>query len=265
MIAMYVTTDRHQTGRTKPAEAPQSRFDFSPWGELRPLPGEETAAAPTPADPVVPLWERVAAVLLLLLLSPVILAVAIAILAEPPRGPVFYSQERVGLDRRRRARPDWGPYGEDRRQTPGSGRSFNIVKFRTMVPNAERLTGPVWAQERDPRITRVGQFLRLSRLDEIPQLINVVQGHMRLIGPRPERPHFVTRLVEEIPEYAVRQKVPPGITGLAQVKRHYDATVEDVRKKVQYDVYYVTHRCGLLDLKILLATIDVVLRRKGAR
>jgi lipopolysaccharide/colanic/teichoic acid biosynthesis glycosyltransferase len=153
----------------------------------------------------------------------------------------------------------------DRRKTPGLGTTFEIWKFRTMIPDAEKSSGPVWATAHDPRITRLGRFLRLSRLDELPQLVNVVKGDMRIIGPRPERPHFVRQLVERMPEYRERLSVPPGITGLAQVEREYDASVDDVRTKVKYDVYYVKNRSARLDAKILLKTIHVVVSRKGAR
>jgi len=199
---------------------------------------------------------------MLLMLTPVIALVIVAIKIDSPRGPVFYRQERVGVDRRRQT---MRPMSGERRKTRGFGRLFLIWKFRTMVPNAEALTGPVWAAERDPRITRVGRVLRQLRLDELPQLLNVATGEMSLIGPRPERAHFVEKLSEEMPTYEQRLSVPPGITGLAQVEREYDASVNDVRTKLQYDLFYVKHRSTLMNVKILIKTVDVVLRGRGAR
>jgi lipopolysaccharide/colanic/teichoic acid biosynthesis glycosyltransferase len=134
-----------------------------------------------------------------------------------------------------------------------------------MIPDAEAGTGPVWAAEDDPRITPTGRFLRKTRLDELPQLWNVLRGEMRLVGPRPERPHFVDMLSERVPGYRDRLRVPPGITGLAQVEREYDADVEDVRKKLRYDLYYIENRRPTFDLRILAKTVLVVLGRKGAR
>ena len=217
--------------------------------------------------------ERLSAGILLALLSPVFLATALAIKLESPRGPVFYHQERVGLNRRRwpvdrRGGTDGGGPVErtsNRRAQEGAGQPFAIWKFRTMVPDAESGIGPVWAVVDDPRITRVGRVLRSTRLDELPQLINVVRGDMRLVGPRPERPHFVGRLAEGVPKYRDRLQVPPGITGLAQVERSYDSDLEDVRTKLQYDLFYIENRRPILDLKIILKTVLVVFGRRGSR
>ncbi len=212
--------------------------------------------------------ESVAASILLVIFAPVMLLVALVIKIEAPQAPVFYKQVRVGINRRsgrreRRTRPI--PEEEERRARRSAGRPFSIWKFRTMIPDAEAATGPVWATEDDPRITPVGRFLRAARLDELPQLINVIRGDMRLVGPRPERPQFVDTFTDGVPGYAQRLRVPPGITGLAQVERAYDADVEDVRKKLRYDLYYIEHRRALLDLKILFKTLSVVLRRRGSR
>jgi lipopolysaccharide/colanic/teichoic acid biosynthesis glycosyltransferase len=203
----------------------------------------------------------VTAAILLFMVSPILLLVALAIKLESPGGPVFYRQVRVGVDRRRDRKPHMG---SDRRSETGFGKPFRIWKFRTMIPDAEAATGPVWALARDPRITRVGQVLRHLRLDELPQLMNVISGEMSLIGPRPERPHFVERLSREMPNYSGRLQVTPGITGLAQVEREYDASVQDVKTKLKYDLFYVEHKSALMDLKILLRTVDVVLRGRGA-
>ena len=206
--------------------------------------------------------DRVLASILLVLLIPVFLLVALIIKLESPKAPVFYLQERVGRNRRNVDAPR---VPVDRRNRKGEGRPFKIWKFRTMIPDAEAKSGPVWASEDDPRITGVGRFMRKTRLDELPQLINVIRGEMRLVGPRPERPHFVGTLSDKVPGYKQRLKVDPGITGLAQVEREYDSDVEDVRKKLRYDLYYIENRRPTLDFKILLKTISVVLNRKGAK
>ncbi len=240
-------------------------FAFSSWKDL-PLLSPIKEPANLTAEFEVPALERVVAAVGVISLAPVFLAVAVAIKIASPRGPVLYRQLRVGVDRRRSTEPPSQPAESgDRRMEPGCGREFLIYKFRTMVPDAERFSGPTWASKHDSRIFPLGRLLRLTRMDELPQLFNVIGGQMRLIGPRPERPHFVQQLAQKIPEYARRQRVPPGITGLAQVEREYDASVDDVRTKVKYDLFYVDHRSRLLDAKILLKTVDVVIRGKGAR
>jgi lipopolysaccharide/colanic/teichoic acid biosynthesis glycosyltransferase len=173
---------------------------------------------------------------------PLFLFLGIAIKLDS-RGPIFFRQKRVGE----------------------RGRVFTLFKFRTMVDNAEGLTGPIWASEEDRRITPVGRWLRKSRLDEFPQLINVFKGEMSFIGPRPERPHFVEKLQVKIPYYAQRHTIKPGITGWAQVRYRYGATIEDAEEKLQYDLYYVKNMSIFLDLLILLSSIQVVLFGKGAR
>ncbi len=241
-----------------------SGFDFAPWSELPPLPRVVPPVNRRPGLGV-GLAERCAALVTLLVLSPLLVVIALMVKASSPFGPVLYRQERVGLDRRRgQAHQSGREGGLERRQAVGAGQLFVMYKFRTMIPDAEGLTGPVWASQHDPRITKVGRVLRSLRLDEVPQLFNVLAGQMRLIGPRPERPHFVRNLSAMIPDYPQRQLVPPGITGLAQVEREYDVSVDDVRKKLQYDLYYARNRCGILDMKILLKTIDVMLRGRGA-
>ena len=145
------------------------------------------------------------------------------------------------------------------------GAPFTLLKFRSMVTNAEAEGAPRWAAKRDPRVTRVGAFIRSIRIDELPQLLNVLQGEMSLIGPRPERPHFVTQLTQVIPFYNERSYVKPGITGWAQVNFPYGASVEDAREKLSYDLYYVKNRSTFLDLLILVSTVRVILFREGAR
>ena len=169
------------------------------------------------------------------------LVTALAIKLES-KGPVFYRQERVGFN----------------------GRLFNVVKFRSMRTDAEK-DGPRFAAAKDDRVTRIGAFIRKVRIDELPQLFSVLNGDMSLVGPRPERPFFVDQLTREIPYYAVRQSVKPGVTGWAQVRYHYGASLEDSAEKLQYDLYYVKNHSLFLDLVILFETIGVVLMAKGAR
>jgi sugar transferase (PEP-CTERM system associated) len=179
---------------------------------------------------------------LLLLTLPLMVLTALLIRLDSP-GPVLYRQRRTGLH----------------------GRPFTLLKFRSMTVDAEQGGKPRWASQQDPRITRVGGFIRPMRIDELPQLINVLRGEMSMIGPRPERPHFVEQLARVIPLYSERSYVKPGITGWAQVNYPYGASVEDARQKLSYDLYYVKNRSLLLDLLILLATVRVILFREGAR
>lgn len=197
----------------------------------------------------------------LLLMAPVFLLVAIAIKLDS-RGSVLYKQERVGVNRRRNG--SIPPASGERRSVNRYGRSIHVYKFRSMVTDAEKGTGPVWAKAGDDRITRVGRVLRKTRLDEFPQLWNVLRGDMSLVGPRPERFFFVRQLSEVIPDYASRCDVVPGITGLAQVKRGYDSSVDSANAKLQYDLYYVRNRRLLLDLKIMAATVKVMASGDGA-
>jgi exopolysaccharide biosynthesis polyprenyl glycosylphosphotransferase len=185
--------------------------------------------------------EVVISLALLLLTLPVQLVAAAAIAIDSP-GPILYRQSRVGLN----------------------GRPFTLLKLRSMRVDAEA-DGPAWAAKHDPRVTRVGTFLRRTRIDELPQLLNVLRGEMCIVGPRPERPHFVDQLAEVIPFYHDRAYVKPGVTGWAQVNYPYGASIEDARQKLSYDLYYVKHRTLLLDAFIILATIRVILFQEGAR
>jgi sugar transferase (PEP-CTERM system associated) len=178
----------------------------------------------------------------LLFVAPLCLLVALAIGLEGP-GPVFYRQERVGLN----------------------GAIFKAWKFRSMRVDAESDGAPRWAGSRDDRVTRVGRLIRKVRIDEIPQVLNVLAGEMSFIGPRPERPFFVEQLKEQIPYYDLRHRVPPGITGWAQVNYPYGATVEDARRKLAYDLYYLKRSDFVLDLVILMQTVRVVLFADGGR
>ena len=175
------------------------------------------------------------------------------------RGPVFYPQERVGLDRRTPARTQHN----HRRSQDLGGRPFTIYKFRTMRVDAEQHSGAVWAREHDPRVTPVGRVLRQYRLDELPQLLNVLRGEMNIVGPRPERPTIFAELREHIAEYPLRQRAKPGITGLAQINHHYDRSLDDVRTKVSYDLEYIRRQSLREDLRIMLKTIPVILLRRG--
>jgi sugar transferase (PEP-CTERM system associated) len=182
------------------------------------------------------------AVVGLIIASPLMLVTAALVKLTSP-GPVFYHQERVGLN----------------------GRIFTVHKFRTMQNNAEAGTGPVWAQANDVRVTPLGRMLRRTRLDELPQLWNVLRGDMSLVGPRPERPSFVEQLTASIPFYGQRHVVKPGVTGWAQIRYTYGASVEDAIEKLQYDLYYIKNLSIALDLVIVLETIKTVVRRRGAQ
>ena len=193
------------------------------------------------------------AAIALVALSPVFLLIALAVKLTS-RGPIFYSQVRVGVDRRHDAR-----VADDRRVRDLGGRPFTMHKFRSMHVNAEPDGRAVWAQRVDPRVTLVGRVLRRTRLDELPQLFNVLKGDMNIVGPRPERPSLFADLREGIPEYRFRQRVKPGITGWAQINQCYDACVDDVRRKVQYDLEYLRRQSLIEDLRIMTMTLPVML------
>jgi exopolysaccharide biosynthesis polyprenyl glycosylphosphotransferase len=178
----------------------------------------------------------------IVMLAPILAAIALAIKLDS-RGPVLYRQERVGLH----------------------GKTFWVLKFRSMRADAETASGPVWAQQKDSRITAVGRVLRILRLDELPQLWNVLRGEMAIVGPRPERPHFVEILAEKIPFYDLRHTTRPGITGWAQVCAGYGATVDESREKLEYDLFYLRHSSPVLDALIFLRTVKIMLCGKGAR
>jgi lipopolysaccharide/colanic/teichoic acid biosynthesis glycosyltransferase len=177
------------------------------------------------------------------------------------RGPVLYRQVRVGINTRASDSQDKDP----RRVQDLGGRPFQIYKFRTMTVNAEAHTGPVWAKPNDARVTPVGRILREYRLDELPQLINVIRGEMNVVGPRPERPTIFADLREKIPGYHHRQRTKPGITGHAQINLEYDGSVDDVRRKVAYDLEYLERAGFWEDLKIMARTVPVMLFRRGSR
>jgi lipopolysaccharide/colanic/teichoic acid biosynthesis glycosyltransferase len=243
------------------------------------------------------------ALVALIVLTPLILLISIAVKATS-RGPIVYRQTRVGVDRRRsggnrrgagerrergrpgdlRGRSDGavvsaaaerrganrrgdrranGRRGGDRRAVDVGGRAFTMYKFRTMTLNAE-LEGAVWATKNDARVTPIGGILRGARLDELPQLINVLKGDMNIVGPRPERPSIFMQLRKEIDRYHLRQRTKPGITGWAQINQNYDTSIDDVRRKVEYDLAYIERRSVVEDMRIMAKTLPIMIFRKGA-
>ncbi len=222
---------------------------------------------PLPPSIARDLFDRLFALAAILLLLPLYGLTAL-IVRLSSRGPVIYRQVRIGMNRREEPAKErsTGNFYDvyDRRTLDLPGRPFIIYKFRTMVDGAENRHGPIWAQKNDPRITRLGKILRRLRIDETPQFFNVLKGDMSLIGPRPERPTFVRDLIDELPEYALRLRVKPGITGLAQVTHRYDTCIDDVAAKLRYDLEYLRSRGFRTDLSILFRTVWVIFSGKGA-
>src|SRR5215217_4525243 len=239
----------------------------------------------------------------LIVLAPLMLVIAIAVKATS-LGPIVYRQTRVGVDRRgsdgdrrgagerRTSRARAGEFrrtdasrldasterrgatrqgdrrangrrGGDRRAVDVGGRAFTMYKFRTMTVNAE-LAGAVWATKNDARVTPIGGILRGTRLDELPQLVNVLKGEMNIVGPRPERPSIFMQLRKEIDRYQLRQRAKPGITGWAQINQNYDTSIDDVRRKVEYDLAYIERRSVVEDMRIMARTLPVMIFRKGS-
>ncbi|MBI5789496.1 MAG: TIGR03013 family PEP-CTERM/XrtA system glycosyltransferase [Candidatus Schekmanbacteria bacterium] len=186
--------------------------------------------------------DTICAVIALVISSPLMLLVAVLVKLDSP-GPVLFKQERAGEN----------------------GKSFTLIKFRSMAHNAEEETGPVWAMDNDSRVTGVGKIIRKLRLDELPQIINVLRGEMSFVGPRPERPFFIEKLQKLIPYYNQRLMVKPGITGWAAVKYQYSSSVESALEKLQYDLYYIKNRSLILDAQIVLQTFHVIISGKGSR
>jgi lipopolysaccharide/colanic/teichoic acid biosynthesis glycosyltransferase len=237
-----------------------------------PSPAAERWPDPRPTTVARRAVDMLGACVLLVALAPVFVVVALAVRLTSP-GPVIYSQTRVGINRRgsmeRRVNAAFSGAIVDRRRVDrravaSAGRLYRILKFRTMVDGAEAKRGPTWATKNDDRITPIGRILRKTRLDELPQLVNVLRGEMSFIGPRPERPFFVDRFRMSIPEYMERLTVVPGITGLAQVEHKYDTSEEDVVLKLEYDLRYLRNRSLGQDLRILWKTVRVVLSGHGA-
>ena len=188
------------------------------------------------------IFDIVVSLIVLMVCMPILIGTAI-IIKLTSKGPVLYRQERTGLHDRR----------------------FNLLKFRSMRVDAEKETGPQWASQNDPRVTPIGRFIRHARIDEIPQIFNVLKGDMSFVGPRPERPYFVEQLSEQVPYYRERHNVKPGITGWAQLNFPYGASMDDARRKLEYDLYYIKNYSLFLDFLILLQTARVVLFQDGVR
>jgi sugar transferase (PEP-CTERM system associated) len=231
MVLDYLDFYERESGRVDISALTPSWFIFSS--------GFRTGAF---ADTVKRLFDLVLGALMLVAVLPLMAFTALAI-AFDSKGPILYRQERVGLH----------------------GRNFTLLKFRSMTNDAERDGAPMWAAKRDPRVTRVGWIIRKLRIDELPQLCNVLRGDMSFVGPRPERPYFVERLAENIPYYLERHAVKPGITGWAQVHYPYGASLEDAKQKLSYDLFYLKNRGLFLDLIVLIRTVRVVLWPDGAR
>ncbi len=238
-IAELVARGHVITSESAVLRAAEGRVDSTKADPLNLLLGRPRSPL---SDALSRVLDVVVASVLLVLLLPLIAVVAAAIFIETGL-PIFYRQRRVGL----------------------AGRPIDVVKFRSMRVDAESQTGPVWATADDPRVTRVGRILRRYRLDEIPQLFNVLVGQMALVGPRPERPHFCDALRGDVPLFELRTIVRPGITGWAQVRLAYGASSDDARAKLEYDLYYVTRRSPWFDLAILAETARVCLMGQGSR
>lgn len=238
---------------TGPSEGPDRPVITAsgPQDDFEPRPRSETASR---------IFNCVIAILMLIVASPIML-LTVVMIRLTSRGPVLYTQIRVGIDRR------WNRTRalHERRREDLGGSPFTILKFRSMRLDAEPNGHAVWATKDDDRVTPIGKFMRKTRIDELPQLLNVIRGDMNIVGPRPERPSIFVRLREQIDEYPVRQRVKPGITGLAQVSNPYDSCLDDVRKKVYFDIQYM--KCQSLgeDLRIMLRTIPVMLFRIGSQ
>ena len=203
---------------------------------------------------------NVAIALIGLVLSAPVMLIFAALVKLTSQGPIFYSQARVGLDRRRAGAAS-NTY--DRRTRDLGGRPFMIFKLRTMRTDAEKANAAVWATRGDPRVTAVGRVMRKYRIDELPQLVNVLRGEMNIVGPRPERPSIFSRLCDNITEYPLRQRARPGITGWAQVNHSYDTSIDDVRLKVRYDLEYLQRQGVAEDLMIMARTVPIMIFRKG--
>lgn len=238
----HVSGDRWQNGvvtfasATAPPRA--ERLTFSQFGSADV--SSSLTAEPVPSYLVLKrAFDLLASVLVALVVVPLFPLIALAIRIDSP-GTVFYTQDRVGQ----------------------GGRIFRIYKFRTMRTDAER-NGAVWAMEGDPRVTRTGAFMRRSRIDELPQLVNVLRGEMTFVGPRPERPEFTSLLERELPGYNQRQLAKPGLTGWAQIRYQYASSIQDTETKLEFDLYYVRHRSLRFDARILVQTIPVVFHLQG--
>ena len=218
-----------------------------------------TASPAPPSETLRRALNVVVATIGVVLTAPLMALIALGIKLTSP-GPIFFTQPRVGLDRRNPSDPP----GNSRRRNDAGGKPFMIYKFRTMATNGHGSPDQVWAQPNDPRVTPIGRFLRLYRLDELPQLLNVLRGEMDVVGPRPEQPAIFARLRVQIDRYHERQRVRPGITGWAQINQCYDRSIDDVRSKLERDLEYISRQSFLEDLKIMVRTLPVVIGKRGA-
>jgi lipopolysaccharide/colanic/teichoic acid biosynthesis glycosyltransferase len=266
-VALDIPTQRRRSSRADLVLTPVSTAVIEQPREIQPLSFVDIDVSRVVVEDVLPAERSEflaralnvsVAGLALIILAPVFLLIAIAVKLTS-KGPVFYSQVRVGVDRRFRQKASY-----DRRGYDHGGKPFLMVKFRTMQVNAEADGRAVWAVKSDPRVTPVGGIMRRTRLDELPQLWNVIRGDMNIVGPRPERPSIFADLRRTIPEYPMRQRVKPGITGWAQINQAYDACVEDVRRKVQFDLEYMKRQSLAHDLRIMSMTLPVMIFRKGS-
>jgi lipopolysaccharide/colanic/teichoic acid biosynthesis glycosyltransferase len=258
MEASQVQAERLRISSTKRRDGRETHT--GPWpGATVPSILAQTASGVQASARACRILNLAVASALLVITSPLTLLIALVIKLTS-RGPVLYVQPRVGLDRRNGGRP----VGNCRRRADGGGRPFRMYKFRTMHTENGNGDGEVWAQPDDPRVTAFGRLLRKYRLDELPQLVNVLRGDMNVVGPRPEQPRIFASLRTLIDGYAERQRVPPGITGWAQVNQHYDLSIEDVRRKLALDLEYIQRRSVREDLRILLRTVPVVIFKQGA-
>lgn len=221
-------------------------------------PLSRTAARPARSERFDRVMNVALASIALVVAAPVMVVFAVLVRLTSP-GPIFYSQARVGLDRRRASRSS---HTHDRRTRDLGGKPFMILKFRTMRTGAET-NGAIWAAVKDSRVTKVGRIMRKYRIDEFPQLLNVLRGDMNIVGPRPERPSIFSRLCDDIAEYPLRQRARPGITGWAQVNQAYDTSIDDVRNKVRLDLEYLERQGVREDLMIMARTVPVMIFRKG--
>jgi lipopolysaccharide/colanic/teichoic acid biosynthesis glycosyltransferase len=221
-------------------------------------PRHESAIQREPSEGVRRALNLLVAATGVVLTAPALATIALLIKLTS-RGPILYTQLRVGIDRRIPGEPA----GNSRRDVDQGGKPFKIYKFRTMATREEATIDQVWAARQDPRVTPIGRVLRQYRLDELPQLINVLLGDMDVVGPRPEQPAIFARLRQEIERYGERQRVRPGITGWAQINQRYDSCVDDVRNKLKYDLEYIRRQSALEDLRIMLRTLPAVLFKQG--
>jgi lipopolysaccharide/colanic/teichoic acid biosynthesis glycosyltransferase len=261
-------TERRVTRRVETGRASQTEIahplvvvrnaDYAPWTAPTPPTAPDVAADEEPVNLINRAFNVAIASLAMVVLSPVLLLVALAVKLTSP-GPIVYTQTRVGLNRRGYGRT----LAYDRRVRDLGGRPFVIYKFRSMRSDAEAGSGAIWAARGDARVTPLGRVMRKLRLDELPQLINVIKGDMNIVGPRPERPSIFASLTEQVDQYAERQRARPGITGWAQINLAYDSCLDDVKQKVQYDLEYIERQSLLEDCKIMLRTVPVILLRRG--